>query len=218
MFCPNCGRELPDDAKFCGSCGANLNARPQGSAQPSQASQAQQTAQEQVGKAVASVQAQVDKLQQKIDSSNSTAIKGRDAWDIIGLIGVICMLLGFCVPSVTMSSSWSGASYGMSLVQLFINAWSTSYSHKYAYFLLMYLFPACFCTFDLLIVEENALRHLRLIIMGAFNILLQTSISDVGGLLSFVGGTLSIGYYLNVIGSVIVIVVGIVGILNAKKH
>lgn len=24
MFCPNCGTQLPDDAKFCGSCGTNL--------------------------------------------------------------------------------------------------------------------------------------------------------------------------------------------------
>lgn len=24
MFCPNCGTQLPDDARFCGSCGTNL--------------------------------------------------------------------------------------------------------------------------------------------------------------------------------------------------
>ncbi len=24
MFCPNCGAQLPDDAKFCGQCGANV--------------------------------------------------------------------------------------------------------------------------------------------------------------------------------------------------
>ena len=25
MFCKNCGRELPDDAKFCVQCGASMN-------------------------------------------------------------------------------------------------------------------------------------------------------------------------------------------------
>ena len=25
MFCPNCGNQIPDDSKFCGSCGANLS-------------------------------------------------------------------------------------------------------------------------------------------------------------------------------------------------
>ena len=27
FFCPNCGRQLPDDAKFCVGCGANLTWR-----------------------------------------------------------------------------------------------------------------------------------------------------------------------------------------------
>ena len=34
MFCPNCGNQLPDTAKFCGSCGAQMNAQPQAEAQP----------------------------------------------------------------------------------------------------------------------------------------------------------------------------------------
>ncbi len=25
MFCKNCGRELPDSAKFCGACGARVS-------------------------------------------------------------------------------------------------------------------------------------------------------------------------------------------------
>ena len=24
MYCPQCGKENPDDARFCGSCGASL--------------------------------------------------------------------------------------------------------------------------------------------------------------------------------------------------
>ena len=30
MFCPNCGKELPNDARFCGSCGMRLAAVPMG--------------------------------------------------------------------------------------------------------------------------------------------------------------------------------------------
>ena len=26
MFCPNCGKQLPDDARFCGGCGARMEA------------------------------------------------------------------------------------------------------------------------------------------------------------------------------------------------
>ena len=25
MFCPNCGKELPDGSKFCGFCGADIS-------------------------------------------------------------------------------------------------------------------------------------------------------------------------------------------------
>ncbi|MBQ5890320.1 MAG: zinc ribbon domain-containing protein, partial [Clostridia bacterium] len=28
MFCKNCGMQLADDAKFCGACGAVLDAAP----------------------------------------------------------------------------------------------------------------------------------------------------------------------------------------------
>jgi len=27
MFCPKCGTENPDEAKFCGSCGANMSVK-----------------------------------------------------------------------------------------------------------------------------------------------------------------------------------------------
>lgn len=34
MFCPNCGKQLPDDAKFCGGCGNRLEAPQQAPAAP----------------------------------------------------------------------------------------------------------------------------------------------------------------------------------------
>jgi len=37
MFCPKCGAENPDDAKFCHKCGAELSAilrSPEGAAKP----------------------------------------------------------------------------------------------------------------------------------------------------------------------------------------
>ena len=30
MFCPNCGKELPDGSKFCGFCGADIAAEQKG--------------------------------------------------------------------------------------------------------------------------------------------------------------------------------------------
>ena len=35
MFCPNCGKELPKDARFCGSCGTRLTAEPMGNGERS---------------------------------------------------------------------------------------------------------------------------------------------------------------------------------------
>ena len=32
MYCPNCGKELPNDARFCGSCGTQITAVPAGGA------------------------------------------------------------------------------------------------------------------------------------------------------------------------------------------
>ena len=34
MFCPNCGKQLPDDARFCGGCGTKVEAAPQAPAAP----------------------------------------------------------------------------------------------------------------------------------------------------------------------------------------
>ena len=34
MFCPNCGKQLPDDAKFCGGCGNRMEAPKQAPAAP----------------------------------------------------------------------------------------------------------------------------------------------------------------------------------------
>ena len=30
MFCPNCGKELPDGSKFCGFCGADISKEQKG--------------------------------------------------------------------------------------------------------------------------------------------------------------------------------------------
>ena len=35
-YCPNCGAQLPDNANFCGSCGARIGATPQPAEQPKQ--------------------------------------------------------------------------------------------------------------------------------------------------------------------------------------
>jgi uncharacterized membrane protein YvbJ len=35
MFCPKCGQQNPDEAKFCGKCGAAVSAAPPGPGRPS---------------------------------------------------------------------------------------------------------------------------------------------------------------------------------------
>ena len=39
MFCPKCGKEIPDGSAFCSSCGTNVNTMggPSGAAKPSAA-------------------------------------------------------------------------------------------------------------------------------------------------------------------------------------
>ena len=42
MFCPKCGKEIPDGSAFCSSCGTNVNTMggPSGAAKPSAAGEA----------------------------------------------------------------------------------------------------------------------------------------------------------------------------------
>ena len=57
MFCPHCGNQLPDTAKFCGQCGAQMNARPQAEPQPQAQPQPQTYQQPQAQPAVQPYQA-----------------------------------------------------------------------------------------------------------------------------------------------------------------
>lgn len=41
MYCPNCGKDLPDDAVFCGYCGATLEGQSHEAAEPEEPAQAQ---------------------------------------------------------------------------------------------------------------------------------------------------------------------------------
>ena len=46
MFCPNCGTQLPDDARFCGSCGAQITPVRQAAPQPQYRQAPQQQSQQ----------------------------------------------------------------------------------------------------------------------------------------------------------------------------
>ena len=233
MFCPKCGKELPDNAKFCGGCGANVNApvsapEPVKQSVPSQQSapmnqtSAPQSAippaagqPAQPAKPPVDVKGEISKLQGKLDNSNSSFLKGRSLWDVVGLCAVILMAICFFLPALTASSSYGSSS--VSPASLMSMAGSSAYTSSLSWLLLIYLFPAVCCAVDLLVTKENSTRHVRLIVLGLLNMLLQSSISSIGKFISSFGGALGIGFYLSMFASLVVIAVGIIGIYEKKK-
>ena len=233
MFCPKCGKELPDNAKFCGGCGANVNAPVPATEPVKQSVPAQQSALAdqtpapqsvtpsaagqpvQQPKPSVDVKGEISKLQGKLDNSNSSFLKGRSLWDVVGLCAVILMAICFFLPALTASSSYGSSS--VSPASLMSMAGSSAYTSSLSWLLLIYLFPAVCCAVDLLVTKENSTRHVRLIVLGLLNMLLQSSISSIGKFISSFGGALGIGFYLSMFASLVVIAVGIIGIYEKKK-
>ena len=92
MFCSVCGKELPDNAKFCGVCGANVEnptqtQAPIGTQQTPPQNFVQSPPSQTTTKpnTQANIKAEISKIQTKLDNSNSTLIKGRSIWDIVGI-------------------------------------------------------------------------------------------------------------------------------------
>ena len=246
MFCPKCGKQLPDNAKFCNSCGMNLaDASTESGTQlltPDNHVQQDQQAAPQPASAQAAAsqpaaaqqpsvdfKAEISKLQGKLDNTNSSFLKGRSIWDVVGLCAVILMVVSFFVPVMTATASYTGT-ISLSLASLMSMMGTTSYTSSFSMLVLIYLFPAVFCAVDLIITRENSTRHVRLIVLGVLNFILASSISGVvkmasntSQLASLFGSSsgasiqLGIGYYLSVIASIVIIVIGIVGIYEKKK-
>ena len=233
MFCPKCGKELPDNAKFCGGCGADVNApvsapEPVKQSVPSQQSApmnqtsapqsatppaASQPAQQQ--KPSVDVKGEISKLQGKLDNSNSSFLKGRSLWDVVGFCAVILMIICFFLPALTASSYYGTSSVSPS--SLMSMAGSNSYTSSLSWLLLIYLFPAVCCAIDLFVTSENSTRHVRLIVLGLLNMLLLSSFSGIAKLISSFGGALGVGFYLSMLASLVIIAVGIIGIYEKKK-
>ena len=249
MFCPKCGKELPDNAKFCGACGANVNApvsapepvaqsvapqqsapvnqtpAPQPATEPASQPAAGQPPQSaktpaaeqppQAAKPQVDVKGEISKLQGKLDNSNSSFLKGRSVWDVVGLCATALMAICFFLPALT-SSSYSGTN-SLSPASLMSITGSSSYTSSFSWLLLIYLFPAVCCAIDLLVTKENSTRHVRLIVLGLLNILLQSSISSMAKFINSFGGSLGVGFYLSIVASLVIIAVGIIGIYEKKK-
>ena len=245
MFCPKCGKELPDNAKFCGACGANVNApvsapepvaqsvAPQQSVPEDQIPASQPTTQPAAGqppqpvktpaaeqtpqsaKPQVDVKGEISKLQGKLDNSNSSFLKGRSLWDVVGLCATALMAICFFLPALTASSYYGTSS--MSPASLMSMASSSSYTSSFSWLLLIFLFPAVCCAIDLLVTKENSTRHVRLIVLGLLNILLQSSISSIAKFINSFGGSLGVGFYLSIVASLVIIAVGIIGIYEKNK-
>lgn len=246
MFCPKCGKQLPEGAKFCNACGASIGASPAEVETESETKllspevpvqQPQPTSQPtpQVAQQPAAAQPQVDfkgeisKLQGKLDNTNSSFLKGRSLWDVVGLCAVIVMVVSFFLPVLKASSAYTGT-ISVSLMSLMSMMGTSSYTSSFSMLVLVYLFPALCAALDLLITKENSTRHIRLIVLGVLNFFLASSISGVVKLGSTVSELasafsssadgaiqLGIGYYLSMIGSIVIIAIGIIGIYEKKK-
>lgn len=203
---------------------AQTQAQTQFQAQPQQA-QAQQQFQPQPQPSV-NVKGEISKLQGKLDNSSSSLLRGRSLWDVVGICAVALMVVCFFLPSISGGSEQGSVT--LSLSSLMSMAGSVSYTSSFSVLFLIYLFPAVCCFIDLVVTKNNSTRHVRLIVLGLLNMLLQSSISSISNLvptLSLLSGfsadsaflSLGIGFYLSMFASIVVIVVGAIEIYEAKK-
>ena len=220
MFCQNCGRQLPDDAKFCGSCGANqdepLPSSNNGGAQQQQA-YAQPQVQAQAPTSVSTgekVKGEVNRLQGKLDNSNVAFFKGRSVWDVCGMISVALMVLCLFIPIVMYSSTYTGNRF-ISIISMV----TSNYTSAPLVMVLVSLIPPAFGAFDVLVTKENSTRHIRLIACGAINLILCFAFSGLIGIFGlFMSSTPFIGFYLGIIASLMMIGVGAIGVYESKKE
>ena len=200
---------------------------PQQQAQQTQAQpQAQVPPQQTQAHPSVDVKGGISNLQGKLDNSSSSLLRGRSLWDIVGVCAAALMVLCFFLPAASSTSDQVTASF--SLASLMSMAGSFSYTSSFSALFFIYLFPPILCLIDLLVTKENSTRHVRLIVFAVMNMLLQSSISSVAGVASSMSSlfgissssslmSLGIGFYLSIFASIVMVVVGILGIYEKKK-
>lgn len=96
MFCPNCGKSVPDDARFCDSCGAMLS-------QPSQPEQPQQPAQ-------ADIPEPFNPSWDGVQPAEAPAPKKSHGKLIAGLVALAVVIIG--VVTAGLLTDWFGLASG----------------------------------------------------------------------------------------------------------
>ena len=121
MFCQKCGHQVPDDATFCGQCGANLKVNAQASTPQAQPYVQPSTTNTTTG---------TTDTAHTTNQSNSIAIVGFILSFFIALAGLICCIIGYnnakkgapykglSVAGIVISSIWMGLVFISILVQI----------------------------------------------------------------------------------------------------
>lgn len=205
MFCPKCGRELNNEAKYCMGCGASV---------PSKVTTQQVNVTQSPASELQDSTSATKKAQKSEQGSHSTVLRGCSHWDFAGVCSVVFMMVSFCLPVLTTRSQMFSLTDGISLLGLFQSARSSTYLSGFAPLLFVYFLPAICCFFDFVIIGNNSTRHIRIIVFGAFNAYLLTTISDIGGFFSYFGAAIGIGFYVNLTATIAIIAVGVVGFVK----
>ena len=109
MFCPNCGAQLPDDAKFCGQCGANVPDAVQPPESPAETAPVQPAPAEPVAAEPVTEPQPSTSIPGPVPEEPILTGRKHSAGIVIGLIAaavaVIAALVIFVVPMVMQSLS-----------------------------------------------------------------------------------------------------------------
>ena len=215
MYCNKCGKVLPDGAKFCSGCGSNIEEL---ETKGPSATETTNPTQERVTPSGQPAESRVASSVSVNNEVKNDASMPFFVWDIVGLIATGAMFIAFFLPSLIAKNAFVTTSTSISIAQLFSEASANSYTKDFSMLLLIYLVPAVCCALDFLIRKENSSRYIRLIVIAVLNIMIQSSVSGVGKLLSSFGSaTLGAGYYVSVVSSVAIIIVAI-GAMIAKNQ
>ncbi len=108
MFCKNCGANLPDDAKFCTTCGAVTGEAPVSAAQP-QVIYVQKASNPMVEKFVSTIK---NFFSKPVAAVSASAKSVTHEWSILAAINIVLYALGAAVVGLEMISQLLGSMIG----------------------------------------------------------------------------------------------------------